>query len=90
MKGDDLDPKGLIVESYRMDGIGMAECRSIFIDWALSMPGETADGSALRALLDRYGDAHPDHPMTQVLKEGLARPAEPGRRGGRRQRRPQA
>ena len=32
----DLDPMGLIRESYRIDGIGVAECRSIFLDWAIS------------------------------------------------------
>ena len=31
---DPDDPKGLIRESYRMEGIGPAECRSNFLDWA--------------------------------------------------------
>ena len=35
---DPLDPKGLIRESYRIEGITEGECRSVFLDWALSLP----------------------------------------------------
>ena len=31
------DPKGLVRESYNIDGITLGECRSIFLDWALSL-----------------------------------------------------
>ena len=37
-KGDENDPKGLIFEAYRIDGITLPECRTIFLDWALSLP----------------------------------------------------
>ena len=36
-KGDLNDPKGLIYESYRIPDISPPECRSIFLDWALSL-----------------------------------------------------
>ncbi len=32
------DPKGLVRESYAIEGITLGECRSIFIDWVLSLP----------------------------------------------------
>ena len=32
---NDLDPKGLIRESYRIEGISAPEFRSIFLYWAL-------------------------------------------------------
>lgn len=98
--GDALDPKMLIAESYRIDGITPEECRSIFLDWALSLrdgaAGEDAAGdgvagdgvavlAALPALIARHSDA-PDHPMTAVLREGLDRLATPTRRGGWRSR----
>ncbi len=77
------DPKGLIRESYRIEGISDAECRSILVDWALSVPDGRDPQAALKALLLRYGAAAPDHPMTGLLREGLApRPTRP--RGGRR------
>jgi hypothetical protein len=38
---DPLDPKGLIREAFRIDGITDAECRSIFVDWALSVQATT-------------------------------------------------
>ena len=83
----DPDPKGLIRESYRIEGITDAECRSIFLDWALSVPA--ADPRAeIRALLEKYGAGAADHPMTAVLREGLERTATAGRRGGRRGRTP--
>ena len=36
-RGDELDPKNLIREAYRIEGISEPECRSIFLDWALSL-----------------------------------------------------
>lgn len=81
-----LDPKGLIHEAYRIEGISKAECRSIFLDWALSLPGEGDMRTALGALLARHGAAHPDHPMTEVMTEGLAAAETPRRRGGWRGR----
>lgn len=86
MERDPLDPKGLIREAYRIDGIGPGECRSIFLDWALSHPDDAATGDSIAQLLERYGIAHPDHPMTEVLREGLARAESPRRRGGWRSR----
>jgi hypothetical protein len=87
MKGDaGTDPKGLIYEAYRIEGISAAECRSIFLDWALSLPGGQDTGSALGALLDRHGALAPDHPMTEVLRDGLKSVAAPRRRGGWRGR----
>ncbi len=83
MQTDPDDPKGLVREAYRIEGIGPAECRSIFIDWALSLPVGADTGGALASLIARHAEA-PDHPMTEVLREGLSRSAEvPRRRGGR-------
>lgn len=79
---DPIDPKNLIREAYRIDGIGDGECRSILIDWALSI--EAADPRPLiEALLARHADAPADHPMTAVLREGLQGGQSPRRRGGR-------
>ncbi len=75
------DPKGLIRESYRIEGITLGECRSIFLDWALSLPLGTDTRGPIKALLVTYDV--PDHPMTQVLTEGLAQVPEAKRRGGR-------
>jgi hypothetical protein len=79
---DPNDPKGLIRESYRIDGISDGECRSILMDWALSLAPGTAQQAALRALLVQYGDA-PAHPMTALLRAGLDAADTPTRRGGR-------
>ena len=85
---DPLDPKGLVRESYRIEGITEAECRSILFDWAVSTPGTPEEhGEAIRALLDRHATDAPDHPMTRVLREGLGVPPRGGRRGGWRARR---
>lgn len=86
-KGDEHDPKGLIYESYRIDGIGLPECRSIFLDWALSLPGGADTRPHLEALMARYGADAPDHPMTRVMRDGLAVDMTPRRRGGWRARR---
>ncbi len=86
MERDPLDKKALIFESYRIDGITDAECRSIFLDWALSLPDGTDTSDAIRVYLDRYQGNNPDHPMTEVLKAGLETTAAPRRRGGWRSR----
>ncbi|MEM8775488.1 MAG: hypothetical protein AAGF53_10680 [Pseudomonadota bacterium] len=86
MKGDELDPKGLIREAYRIEGIEYADCRTIFLDWALST-GQSADHRAqLEALIERYGADEENHPMTAVLREGLEASDAPKRRGGARAR----
>ena len=81
-KGDKLDPKGLIYESYRIDGIRIEECRSIFMDWALGVSIQDDPLVIIAKLLEQYGAGNEDHPMTQVLKAGLEKPTRQGRRGG--------
>lgn len=84
-KGDATDPKGLIAESFKIDGITYEECRSIFLDWALAVPVDADSPTLIRALLERHPVA--DHPMTQVLTEGLSAASAPRRRGGWKGRR---
>jgi hypothetical protein len=81
-----LDPKGLMREAYRIDGISPSECRSIFLDWALSLPTGNDTHEALEHLLKQYGEDAPDHPMTDVLRQGLTKLTNPRRRGGWRSR----
>jgi hypothetical protein len=89
-KGElDIDPRGLIAEAYRIEGIGQAECRAVFLDWALGLPGGTGP-EHVRRLFDHYAPAHPEHPMTEVLREGLTPTAEPARRGGHHRNHPEA
>lgn len=84
---DTLDPKGLIRESYRIDGITGAECRSIFLDWAISVPDGEDSLEHVRALIARHEPAAPDHPMTGVLRQALDDAGTARRRGGARARR---
>ena len=63
---DPSDPKGLIRESYRIDGIQEPECRSIFLDWALALPVDADTAALIATLIDRHGtqgDGAPDHPF---------------------------
>ena len=87
MNNDDIDPRGLIAESYRIEGITSGECRSIFLDWALSAPdGDVAKGQ-IATLLERHAGEPTDHPMTTVLKDALVPAVKKGRRGGAAARR---
>ncbi|MBO9472630.1 hypothetical protein J7413_03685 [Shimia sp. R10_1] len=81
-----FDPKGLIRESYQIDGIALPECRSIFLDWALSLPQDSDTQAAIDALLAHYGAEFPDHPMSEVLRDGQVQMTAPRRRGGWRSR----
>lgn len=82
MKGDENDPRGLIREAYRMEGLSAGDCRAIFLDWALGLPAEPPPETRIAALLGHYEAAHPDHPMTTVLRAGLEPPPTGGRRRG--------
>ncbi len=83
---DPNDPKGLIREAYRIEGITLPECRSIFLDWALSLPSDRDQQQALITLHSAYVAQDGDHPMSQVMQEGLEAAKTPKRRGGWRAR----
>lgn len=80
------DPKGLIHEAFRIEGISSEECRSIFLDWALSLPDEQETSRALQEVIRLYAMDAPEHPMSRVLRDGLTSIATPRRRGGWRSR----
>ena len=86
MKGDMLDPKALVYESFRIEGITAAECRTIFLDWVLSLPVEHDTATSLKLLIEKYSPDFPDHPMTEVMRQGLTTMGTPRRRGGWRSR----
>jgi hypothetical protein len=78
-----IDPRGLIYESYRIEGVTEAECRSIFLDWALGASADVNMAESMEILLQEYGEAAKNHPMTKVIREGLTQKKPPfGRRGG--------
>lgn len=82
----ELDHKNLIREAYRIEGITESQCRSIFLDWALSLPAGIENREAIEALMGHYQDEPKDHPMSGVLRQGLEEMKQPKRRGGWRSR----
>ena len=82
------DPKGLVRESYAIEGISEWECKSIFIDWALSLPADADTPECLAAVIGHYATPRPDHPMSSVLRDALSATDAPKRRGGRAARVP--
>ena len=78
-----VDPKGLIREGYRIEGITTGECRTIFLDWAIQVPGGADVREFIQFCLDTYAADLPAHPMTQVLLDGLKPSPKARRRGGR-------
>jgi len=81
------DPRNLIREAFRIDGIGREDCRSIFFDWALGLKDDQDARTAVTALMAIYADAPADHPMMIVLREALETPPKTRRRGGAAARR---
>ena len=65
------DPKGLIRESYAIEGISAPECRSIFFDWALSLAGGTDEREAIRVLLAHYGAEAAGQAVKGAAKVGV-------------------
>lgn len=78
------DPRGVIADAYKIEGISAPECRSIFLDWVLERRTPEQIRHAAKALAVQY--AHfSAHPMTAILQEAaLELTAAPMRRGGRR------
>ncbi|PCJ75446.1 MAG: hypothetical protein COA53_05970 [Rhodobacteraceae bacterium] len=80
-KGDlACDPRGLIYEAYRIEGIEEVSCRPIFLDWALGVPTSEDPVAHIKTMLAHYGPNWPDHPMTGILRAGLDKMAAPRRR----------
>lgn len=78
------DPRGVIADSYKIEGISAPECRSIFLDWALEPRAPAEMRQAAKALAAQYAD-FPAHPMTAILQEATVElTTAPKRRGGRR------
>ncbi|MEM8791443.1 MAG: hypothetical protein AAGE80_07485 [Pseudomonadota bacterium] len=77
------DPRDLIGDAFRIEGISTEDCRSIFFDWALGLDVAENPSLAARALLAHHAPA-PEHPMTVLLKEAAEGTARPRRRRGRR------
>ena len=86
MNYSEIDPKNLIAESYQIEGITASECRSIFLDWALSIPLEKDSTLLISKLLIYYQDETKDHPMTLLLSSSLELKGENRRTGRRRSR----
>jgi len=86
MNYSEIDPKNLIAESYQIEGITSSECRSIFLDWALSIPLEKDSRLLISKLLIYYQDGSEDHPMTLLLSSSLELKGENRRTGRRRSR----
>ena len=86
MNYSEIDPKNLIAESYQIEGITASECRSIFLDWALSIPLEKDSTLLISKLLIYYQDESEDHPMTLLLSSSLELKGENRRTGRRRSR----
>ncbi len=79
---EQFDPRNLIREAYRIEGITLSDCRSIFLDWALGLKDGEDAPSAAQALIDHYSDQPADHPMSIVLGEAVTGRATARRRGG--------
>lgn len=77
------DPKGLIGESYRIDGITAEECRSIFLDWALSIAEGVDVSCAAGFLINHYASMADRHPMSDILQSSLIPSNKPKLRKGR-------
>ena len=79
---DPYDPKELIADAYRIAGINAPDCRTIFLEWAMSAPQTGTE--AITALIARHGTENPGHPMTGILQDALVQQTAPtSRKGGR-------
>jgi len=82
------DPRGLLYEAYQIDGITLADCKTIFLDWVLGLDYNIDQIKAVSSALKEYEDDNPKHPMTTVLRDGIELQGKSRKRlGGRNARR---
>ena len=82
------DPRGLLYEAYQIDVITLADCKTIFLDWALGLDYNIDQIKAVISALEEYEEDNPIHPMTKVLREGIVIQGKSRKRlGGRNARR---
>ena len=81
---DPDDPKGLIREAYRIEGISEPECRSIFMDWALSSQSAEDARPVIAELLAPLRCGHAGSPDVEGPARGArcASKGPPPRRSG--------
>lgn len=79
MQKDNLacDPRGLISDAYRIDGISLEECRSIFLDWAIGVPDGENVIEHISLIYAQYSAQFTKHPMTSILYDGINLEVEP-------------
>ena len=79
-----FDPKGLIREAFRIEGISAPECRGIFLDWALGLPLDRDPKVEVSRLIAHYAPGvAADHPMIVTLRAALDDAGPARRKGGR-------
>ena len=61
------DPRGLIADALELEGLSIAEYRSIFLDWALGTEIDSDIRLLARELHAQYVVEHPDHPIVELL-----------------------
>ena len=54
-----------------MENIDSSSCRVIFFDWLISLDQSINQGEAISELLKAYSSRFPNHPMTELLMEGV-------------------
>ena len=74
------DEKGLIFEAYKIENIDSNSCKVIFFDWLISLDQSINQCEAINDLLKAYSLRFPNHPMTELLIEGLYQNSEIRRR----------
>jgi len=85
--GELFDPKGLMKDAFAMVGISESECRSIFLDWVLSVPDTVNLQGEVERLIGHYAPLHAaTHPMLETLRAAGTTSERPKRRGGRKTR----
>ena len=67
------DPRNLIHEAFRLEGLSDADARAIFFDWALGLPTGTDAAEAARALLVHHAACPREHPMRRLLIDAAER-----------------
>jgi len=64
------DPKNTFGKAYSMPDLTVEECRTVFLEWVISIEGENS-ASYVTAVLEEFSPAYPTHPLTQLLQAAL-------------------
>ncbi len=82
------DPRGLFRDGFAMENLSDSECRTIFLEWAMTLRDDVDMVHSLGVLHAHYQSEYSEHYLFKLITEGLQGPRRLSASRRRRRRHP--